>query len=1006
MSEGNEFGIDGLTDFRPIGSGGFSAVYAAWDAGFQRWVAVKILYDVDEAGRRRFDRERMIMGRLSQHRDVVTPFRFGYTNNQAPYLVMEYVTGGSLADIISTRGHLAWQEAVELLVPVCGALSFAHGEGILHRDIKPDNILLTHGGAKLGDFGIAAIRAATSTSTAFTLAHTPPETFAGGSDQRDERADVYSLVSTLYTTIMGRAPFEVDEVDSQPAYMVRINENEPPPIPAELAPADLRRLIASGLAKDPAHRPQSAQELRQELVRIERRHGIIDGEEPTSTADPHPPPGGTGPEVPPSAAETISADAPVSADPLTSPMAANARGDAPDPDPGSPSAPNGSVGPAGVGGLPSGGARTEGGPGAAVETRSDRSGRRRPLTVALVAAVALAALGGVAVTAASLLGDDGRGPDADEVAADQADADGGEGDGTPTTAPDDGTAGDEAAEPTRPAVGAGEGGPLSLLHWQPPTTLNSYLSASKTNWLASSLVLEPLAEWSPDGELIPALAAEIPTLENGGISGDRTMMTWRLQAGIVWSDGTPLTADDVVFTSEYCTVEGSPCTRDFARIVSVEAVDDLTVLVTFNQPTTSPFVAFVGAKSPILQRAQFETCLGTAAATCDEQNLAPIGTGPYLATSMQPGELATFEANPRYRGIEEGRPFFGTIEIAASADAETAARAVLEQGEADYAWNLQIEPEVLDSFGPDGTGEVLVAFGSLVEQMHLNQTNPAGDPPSDYAGGTNPHPFFFENAELAKALSLAIDREHLATVGYGPLGTPTCNAWHLADQISTNNDWCLTQDLSEAARILNDLGYVDTNGDAVRERPDGTPLEWELVTSVNPVRQRTQELIQGWWAEIGIKLTLRQEEVSELFTPDSEHSAWKFFSDIQMFGNASANPDAREYLAAWATQSIPESTNGWAGNNFARMANPDYDVLANQLAATPRTDPARHDLVIRLNDIIVSESGSLIPLIHRGNASALAIDIEGTGELNPWDSEYYNIEEWYRAEPGSQRTSG
>jgi peptide/nickel transport system substrate-binding protein len=172
---------------------------------------------------------------------------------------------------------------------------------------------------------------------------------------------------------------------------------------------------------------------------------------------------------------------------------------------------------------------------------------------------------------------------------------GGEGE---TTTTGDGGAGTTttvaSTEPTEPPAGgnAGEGGNILLLQWQAPSQANAYLSTGTKDLLASSLVLEPLAEYDPDGLVVPALAAEIPSLENGGISEDQTQITWTLQEGLLWSDGTPVTSDDVVFSWEYCSNEATGCaTAAYQGVASVEAVDDLTVTVTFRRTRSSRSLA-------------------------------------------------------------------------------------------------------------------------------------------------------------------------------------------------------------------------------------------------------------------------------------------------------------------------------------------------------------------------------------------------------------------------------
>lgn len=250
--------IEGLSRFREIGSGGFSTVYAAWDEGFQRWVAVKVLPKLDDDGRRRFDRERALMGQLDDLPNVVTPFGSGYTASGDGYLVMEYVAGDSLRAVLDRRGSLSIDESIEYILPIIDAAGEGHRRGILHLDIKPANILLTADDIpKLADFGIGATRDATTTVAAFTLAHAAPESFADGFDRQDERSDLYALASTLYTLIRGRPPFAVDGQDSTRAHMMRILSHSPPPI----GRPELDEFFAVGLAKEPDDRFQSAAEL-------------------------------------------------------------------------------------------------------------------------------------------------------------------------------------------------------------------------------------------------------------------------------------------------------------------------------------------------------------------------------------------------------------------------------------------------------------------------------------------------------------------------------------------------------------------------------------------------------------------------------------------------------------------------------------------------------------------------------------------------------------------------
>ena len=223
----------------------------------------------------------------------------------------------------------------------------------------------------------------------------------------------------------------------------------------------------------------------------------------------------------------------------------------------------------------------------------------------------------------------------------------------------------------------GTDGELKLLYNQAVSTLNTYLSQGTKDISAASLVLEPLAVYDPEGQLVPRLAVEVPTLENGGIAADLTRITWKLKPGILWSDGTPLTSDDVKFTFEYCTHPDTGCAQagKLEGVTALETPDAQSVVVVFAGPTPYPYQPFTGATGPILQKAQFANCLGAQAAGCTEANTKPIGTGPYVVSDFKVNDVVSFAANPQYR--DAALPAFATATIKGGGDALSAASAVM-----------------------------------------------------------------------------------------------------------------------------------------------------------------------------------------------------------------------------------------------------------------------------------------------------------------------------------------
>ena len=265
----------------------------------------------------------------------------------------------------------------------------------------------------------------------------------------------------------------------------------------------------------------------------------------------------------------------------------------------------------------------------------------------------------------------------------------------------------------------GSDGHLNIIYWQAPSILNPYLSGGTKDIESSSMVIEPLARYDQTGAMVPYLAAEIPTVANGGVAEDLTSITWRLKPGLLWSDGTPVTSADVVFTANYCMHPEGGCaqTSKFDGVTSVEALDDLTVKVTFAAPKPNPYGPFMGGQSPIIQAAQFADCLGAKAPESTDANFGPIGTGPFRVTEFRTNDVIQMEANPNYR--DPAKPAFATVTFKGGGDAEAAGRAVLETGEFDYAWNMQLAPDVLAAMQAAGKGTVVSAFGSLVERIEV-----------------------------------------------------------------------------------------------------------------------------------------------------------------------------------------------------------------------------------------------------------------------------------------------
>ncbi|MDU8911085.1 peptide ABC transporter substrate-binding protein [Aestuariicoccus sp. MJ-SS9] len=541
----------------------------------------------------------------------------------------------------------------------------------------------------------------------------------------------------------------------------------------------------------------------------------------------------------------------------------------------------------------------------------------------------------------------------------------------------------------------GSDGHVNIIYWQAPSILNPYLSSGTKDIESASLVVEPLGRYDQTGALVPYLATEIPTVENGGVSEDLTSITWKIKDGLVWSDGSPVTAEDVKFTADYCMNPEGGCAQlaKFDGVTAVEVLDPLTVKVTFGQPTPNPYGPFMGGQSPIIQKAQFENCTGAAASTCTEQNFAPIGTGPFVVDEFKPNDVISMSANPNYR--DPAKPAFATLTFKGGGDATAAGRAVMETGEFDYAWNLQLAPDVLARMAEGGMGTPIAAFGTLVERLEMNMTNPSPDlPEGERATVAHPHPFL-SDINVRKALSMAIDRELLVEVGYGQAGRPTCNLVPAPALYASDNTECLTQDIAGANALLDEAGWVDSDGNGIRDK-DGVELSILYQTSTNAVRQDFQALIKQWWSEIGVETELRNIDASVFFggDPGSPDTFQKFYADVEMYANNFDGTDPQAYLAMYRCGNEPKPSSQWQGENINRFCDPEYDALIDELARTGSLEE-RGRIAKQMNDMLTKDTYTILPLVDRGRVSAHANTLGGV-ILNTWDSELWNVADWYR----------
>lgn len=582
----------------------------------------------------------------------------------------------------------------------------------------------------------------------------------------------------------------------------------------------------------------------------------------------------------------------------------------------------------------------------------------------------------------------------------------------PTAAPAPATAAapQPPAATAAPVAVAGSCGTLRILYWQAVTILNPHLSTGTKDYDGARLIYEPLASWDPRGNLVPALAAEIPTAANGGIASDFSSVTWKLKQGVKWSDGSDFTADDVLFTYNYTNdpKTASVTKGDYANIAKLEAPDKYTVKITWKSPNPNSYESFTGGRGNILQKKQFEPFSGEKSR--DGPNLKPIGTGPFVVREAKPNDVVTYDMNPNYRDFSKGKPCFKEVILKGGGDAASAAKAVFQTGEVDYAWNLQVEAAVLVPMAnaADSKGILFGPPGPNLERLLLNRTNPdpaLGDKRSEPVDqGGQPHPFL-SDLNVRKALAMVINTKEMSAQLYGPAGDGTCIVLNSPANVVSKNITCSKADdaaFAAANKMLDDAGWTK-GSDGIRHKTvGGKDVKMNIVyqTTVNALRQKEQAFVKDAWEKLGTKVELKSVDAGIFFSTDEANpdTAVKFFTDVEMFTNGSNTPDQTTYLKGWTCEEIKTKSAKWTGNNYERFCNKDYDALYAQL--TKETDQAkRNEISIKMNDLLVNDV-VVIPLVARktpdGYSKALTnIDVNGA-----WDSTLWNIAEWGKKPSG------
>jgi peptide/nickel transport system substrate-binding protein len=325
-------------------------------------------------------------------------------------------------------------------------------------------------------------------------------------------------------------------------------------------------------------------------------------------------------------------------------------------------------------------------------------------------------------------------------------------------------------------------------------------------------------------------------------------------------------------------------------------------------------------------------------------------------------------------------------------DAVSAARAVLQTGEFDYAWNLQVEDEILQRLESGGKGRVAIIPTGSIEHIQLNAADPWTEVEGERSSARSRHPVFSERP-VREAFSLLVDRASIQKHIYGRTAAVSANFLNLPERFrSPNQRWEFN--IERANRILEEAGWKP-GGDGIRAR-DGRKLKFVFMTSINAPRQKTQAIVKQACRKAGIDLELKTVSASVYFSsdPGNPDTSGKFLADLQMYSWTMGQPDPAYFMNIFCTSEIASKANKWIGRNSSRWSNEEYDGLFT--AAEAELDPVkRAALFIRMNDLAV-ESRYIVPIVNRPQVLAIGRNLRA--QFSGWTQDIFLLQDWYRAQ--------
>lgn len=540
------------------------------------------------------------------------------------------------------------------------------------------------------------------------------------------------------------------------------------------------------------------------------------------------------------------------------------------------------------------------------------------------------------------------------------------------------------AAPTSPAQGQEKVVTFAIA--EDPPSFNPLVADTGYDTLVSRLVMMGMTTIDPQGQVIPRLAAELPTLENGGVVVDETTgtmdVTWKMRPDVSWEDGEKVTADDVIFTYDAIT---NPDTGSWMQgldyIDSVEKVDDTTFIVHYSSIYPGYLTQFGGEQVMIWPKHYCDAAQGFVSWDCGRK---PLSNGPFLLEEWVAGDHLTFVRNPNY--FEPAKPLIDKV-IVRIVPEETVRKTMITKGDVDVLmWatesvthDLEGVPNVKVSISPTSRW-VMRLFMNLAAR---GSTDPVADP----------HPVFSDVA-VRKAIQQAIDVDVISQQifhGYGkPVWTEFFRAPYICDipRPEYNPD--------AAAKLLEDAGWTDSNGDGVREcngcasAEPGYPMKVELITykEYGEPLELTQQLIAEMLGKIGIQAQLTVVEGSVLWADyQSGGIEQRGDFDIDLYDDGYPGIDPTDFIWQYYHTDSATPDQGW---NVGRWMNPDFDALLGE--AYTLDESARKDAFCQMAQMLNDQLPQVL-LFSTINADAYRDRIQGV-QSNVNDIVTWNVADW------------